>query len=50
MPAPWDVLCVVVEDQVQRLVLGCLGIDLLEELQPLDMTVALLSLGDDLAV
>ncbi len=36
---------VVVGDQVQRFVLGCLAVDLLEELQPLHMGVALLALA-----
>ena len=39
---------VVVGDQVQRLVLGRLAVDLAQELQPLDMGVTLLALTDDL--
>jgi len=41
---------VVVGDQMQRLVLGRLALDLAQELEPLGMTVALLALGDDLAI
>ncbi len=41
---------VVVGDQMQRLVFGCLTIDLAQELQPLGVAMALLTLGDDLAV
>lgn len=35
---------------MQRLVLGRLPIDLTQELQPLDVGVALLALADDLTV
>ena len=41
---------VVVGDEVQRLALGRLAIDLAQELEPLDMRVALSALADDLAV
>ena len=39
---------VVVGDQMQRLVLGRLAVDLAQELQPLGVGVALLALADDL--
>ena len=39
---------VVVADQVQRLVLGRLAVDLAQELEPLAVAVPLLALGDDL--
>jgi hypothetical protein len=39
---------VVVRDQMQHFVLGCFAVDLLEELQPLEVGVALLALADDL--
>jgi hypothetical protein len=41
---------IVVSDQMQRLILGRLAVDLLEELQPLGVAVARLALGNDLAV
>ena len=41
---------VVVGDQVQRLALGRLTVDLAQELQPLDVRVSLLALADDLTV
>ena len=41
---------VVVGDQMQRLVLGRLAVDLPEELQPFGVGVALLALADDLSV
>jgi hypothetical protein len=41
---------VVVRDQMERLVLGRFAIDLAQELQPLDLGVALLALTDDLPV
>ena len=41
---------VVVGDQVQRLVLGRLAVDLAQELQPLDVGVVLLALPDDTTV
>lgn len=37
-------------DQVQRPVLGCLAVDLLEEFQPFDMGVVPLALTDDRVV
>jgi len=40
---------IVVGDQVQRLALGRLAVDLAQELQPLSVCVPLLALADDLA-
>ena len=41
---------VVVGDQMQSFLLGRLALDLAQELQPLDVPMAGLALGDDLAV
>ena len=41
---------VVVGDQMQRLALGRLAVDLAQELQPLGVRMALLSLADDLSI
>jgi len=47
----WMLVCgVVVGDQMQCLVLGRLAVDLFEELQPLEVGVALLALADDLTI
>lgn len=41
---------VVISDQMQRLALGRLTVDLAQELEPLRVGVACLALADDLAV
>ncbi|SFU67386.1 hypothetical protein SAMN05216417_1145 [Nitrosospira multiformis] len=42
--------CVVVTHQMQRLLLGCFPVDLLQEIKPLDVAMTLLTGGDDLAI